>query len=206
MNREEIFNYIFINTNQYFVGKENFEINDDVLDGIIWKALNIWGKSFPVYVITPLAITSQKMIIKTLIDNTGIERVVKTITNIYYQDYTKNYFRGTKDAFKVVWQWKYNPVRKVLISPINDGTIHYIEALCFPVLEDITKADNLFLELVTGLALIYIGHNRTDFALSELPFDIRDLRDEGQQIVDKVLEELEKDEEGNWGEAIDLLS
>jgi len=206
VTKEEVFNYILVNTNQYFVGKENFEINENVLDGLIWKALNIWGKYYPIYVIAPIAIHSRHLKLKTLKDKFGVERIIRGITGIFYNDFTKNYIGDVKESYRVIWQWKYDDVRNVLITPINDGMIYYIEALCNPVLEDINKTETLFLELMTGLSLIYIGHNRTDFALSELPFDIRDLRDEGQQIVDKVIEDLEKNEEGNWSEAIDLLS
>jgi hypothetical protein len=40
MTKDQVYNYILVNTNQYFVGSENFEINDKVLDGLIWKAMH----------------------------------------------------------------------------------------------------------------------------------------------------------------------
>jgi hypothetical protein len=206
VTKEQVYNYILVNTNQYFVGKENFEINEDVLNGLIWKALNMWGEHYPVYTIAPVALTSNKLKLETLTDKFGITRNIRGVTGIFYNDFTKVYFEGAKDAYRVQWQWRYDDVNNVLYTPINDGSIYYIEALCTPVLDDVNSTETLFLELVTGLALIYIGHNRTDFALAELPFDIRDLRDEGQQIVDRVLEELDKGDDTNWAYAIDLLS
>jgi hypothetical protein len=205
MTKEQVYNYILVNTNQYFVGSENFEINPDVLDGLIWKALNIWGEYYPIYVIAPVALTSTKLQLSQLQDSHGIIRYIRGVTDIFFDDYTKVYFEGARDAYKVQFQWRYDDVRNVLMTPINDGTIYYIEALCTPVLEDVNPTETLFLELMVGLSLVYIGHNRTDFALSELPFDIRDLRDEGQQIIDRVKEELEKGDDSSWTYAIDLL-
>ena len=203
MTKQFVYDYILVNTNQYFVGKENFEITPEVLDGLIQKALMIYGNYFPVYVVAPVKITSKKMPLSTIIDNLGIERSIINITNIYFMDPTTLPF-DARDALKIPFFWKYDDVRNVLLNSFEKG-IYYIEALTTPVLDDMNNNASDFLELIVGLALIYIGHNRTDFALSELPFDIRDLRDEGQQIVDKVIEGFENSAGTPWYEAIELL-
>jgi len=201
MTKEEVFNYILVNTNQYFVGAENFEIKPPVLDGLLWKALNIWGDYNSVNVIEPIHIQN-KIKIETITDKFGIKRIVKNIADIYVQDYTQLPFSDAKHTLKVPFSWKYNSISKILFSGFEG--LYYIEALCTPVLDDIKSNETLFLELITGLALEYIGHNRNDFALSELPFDIRDLSDLGSEKVEKVKEELESSG-GNWYEAIELL-
>lgn len=205
MTKEEVYNYILVNTNQYFVGKENFEITEPVLDGLIKRALNIWGDYNPVYVISPIFINNHKMKLEKIEDNFGIIRNILNINNIYFNDYTKNLWANSKNALKVPYSWKYDNIKKVLYFSAP-GEHFYIEALCTPVLEDIKSNETLFLELMIGLSLIYIGHNRTDFALSELPFDIRDLRDEGEQLVERVLDELKGTTNDGWNKVIDLLS
>jgi len=205
LTKEEVYNYILVNTNQYFVGKENFEITDPVLDGLIKRALNIWGDYNPVYVISPVFIDSHKIKLEKIEDNFGITRRILNINEIYFNDYTKNLWPNSKNMLKVPYNWKYDSVKNILYFSAP-GEYFYIEALCTPELEDINSNETLFLELMLGLALIYIGHNRTDFALSELPFDIRDLRDEGEQLVEKVLDELKGVTNDGWGKVIDALS
>jgi hypothetical protein len=205
MTKEQVYNYILVNTNQYFVGSENFEINDKVLDGLIWKALNIWGEYNPVYAIAPIRMDSYQIKLDTITDKFGKTRNVININNIYINDYNKMPCIGAKDAFKVPFQWKYDDVSNILYVSFPDNQIYYVEGLCTPLLDDINPNDTNFLELMVGLALVYIGHNRTDFALSELPFEIRDLRDEGQQIIDKVLEDLKENGTPKWATVIDML-
>jgi len=206
MTKQELYNYILVNTNQYFVGSENFEISEPVLDGLIWKALNIWGQYNPARIISPINIDKPKINVSIIEDSFGIKRQIYSITGIYFDDYTKYPFDDAKENLKVPFNWIYDNVRNVLMFPnAFESNIYYIESICSPTLDDINRNDDDFLDLMVGLALVYIGHNRTDFTLSELPFDIRDLRDEGQQIIDKVKEDLENQNNSNWYYAIDML-
>jgi len=203
MTKEEILDYILVNTNQYFVGMENFEIKEPVLDGLLKRALNIYGKYKPTEVVVPVLLNSTKTQLKEIEDEFGIIRPVRLVKNIYYMNYRK--FPGDiKDWAKVPFVWEWDEVRKILFTSFSDNTsdFYYIEFLCAPVLEDITYQDQEFLDLILALSLIYIGHNRTDFALSELPFDIRDLRDEGQDLYEKTIEYLETSGNSGWWKAL----
>ena len=50
--------------------------------------------------------------------------------------------------------------------------------------------------------LQYVGHNRTDFMLSELPFEIKDLTDMGQTLIENALNEMEESGNYDWYKSI----
>jgi len=205
MTKEKLLNYLLVNTNQYFIGAENFEITEPVLDGLIWQALNMWGENYPAIVIVPIAIQNSKTQLTYLTDSFGDKRQIFGITGIYFDDYTKVGWDGAKEALKIPYEWRYDDLRNVLYFPsAMSPQVYYIEAICQPILEDVNDNEKPFLDIMVGLSLIYIGHNRNDFALSELPFEIQDLRDEGQAIIDKALEDMEKQDDTNWHLAIEL--
>jgi len=207
MTKTELMDYILVNTNQYFVGLENFEIKEPILDGLLKRAFGIYGKYNPVTILAPVLISSTYMKFNTMVDELGIERTVQNISGIFYSNF-RTYPADVRDDLKVMWRWEFDKTRKILntsFSNFDASSTYYIEFLCNPVLEDINYDDTLFLDLITALSYIYIGHNRNDFALSELPFDITDLRDEGKEMFDNVMEALKSGGNTGWSKAIDLL-
>jgi len=206
MTKEEVLDYIFVNTNQYFVGIENFEIKEPILDKLLQRALNIYSEYKSVDVLVPIKISSKRMKFKTIQDEFGDERTIKNITGIYMNDWRNFPLEQAKENFKIPWNYQFDKNRKVLICSFGNMSSepYYIAFLCHMILDDITDQDVEFLDLITALAYIYIGHNRNDFALSELPFDITDLRDTGQTLLDETIAKLKESGNSDWWKAIDV--
>ena len=199
MTKKELMNYIFINSNQYFIGIENFEIKKPVLDGLVHRALNIYGQYKEVEILIPIFISSYRTQLKEIEDEFGNLRQVKNIKDIYMSDY-RTFPIDNRENFKIPFQWKFDTTRKVLSTSFKQRC--YIECLCSPILDDIDYQNQEFLDIMLGLTLIYIGHNRTDFILNDLPTEIRDLRDEGQELLEKTIEYLKESGNSNWYSAI----
>ena len=77
------------------------------------------------------------------------------------------------------------------------GTIHQ------PTLDDLGLEDHLFINLMLGLYLMYVGSVRKGFSLTELPFDNdgSELYENGKELFENTIEEL-KGTDGSWYNAI----
>jgi hypothetical protein len=194
MTLEEINEYCFLNSNQYFVGQDNIEMKTPILQGIIKRALKHYGNYRPIQYRNKLTIPSNK-IIK---DFDG--RKIETIREIYMID---PLISGFEDG-KIPMPYEFNQRTKTLLMLMSSGGETYIvDALVRPILDDITYDDELFLDMVLGQYMMYIGESRKAFALSDLPFenDGSEIYADGKELFENALEEL-KEENSTWWYAI----
>ena len=190
MTIEELDEYCFINSNQYFLGYENIEVKRPVLEGIIKRALMHYGnyKPFKYRKNNFEIITSDtKMKIKE-IDG----RQVQDILEIYFF----NPIYGTN--CEVSFHWDFDPRTKILYSQ-SQGT-YLVDFMVRPILDDITYDEELFLQMVLGLYMMYVGEARKAFTLDGLPFgnDAEEIYSDGKEIYENALEELKEDNSSWW--------
>ena len=200
MTIPELRKFLFFNTNQYFIGEHSFDINDENLEGIVDNVLSIYSEFSDVEVCYKIKIEHVNQI-KQIIDEFGEIRNVKNIMGMYLMNY--RLMPDPKSVPQVPFGWKYDSKRKVLHSTVTGE--YFLNVSCNLILDDITLADVNFLQLMIGYSLVYMGHARNDFGLSDLPFNITDLRDEGRTIIDNVMSELNEVGGTNWYEAIGEL-
>jgi len=193
MTIEELDEYCFINSNQYFLGYENIEVKRPVLEGIIKKTLMHYGNFKPIKYRKfgfELKTNDTKMKIKE-IDG----RLVQNIISINY--FNPIYGGETEVAFN----WDYNTRTKTIYAQTS-GT-YIVDFMVRPILDDITYEDELFLQMALGLYMMYVGEARKAFTLDGLPFgnDSAEIYADGKEMYETALEEL-KEENSSWWLAI----
>jgi len=193
MTIEELDEFLFLGSNQFFLGYENIEVKRPVLDGIVKKALMYYGNYKPfVYKKTGFEIKQQNYQMKIKeIDG----RKIQNIRNFFILNPAFNIepFPSTS--------WEYNTRTHTLWTMVG-GTFS-VDFIVRPILEDITFEDEYFLEMCQGLYLMYIGGARKAFTLDGLPFgnDASELYSDGKEMFENALENL-KEENSSWWEAI----
>jgi len=200
MTIAELRKFLFYNTNQYFIGDNSFDINEENLKGIVENVLSIYSEFSDVEVCYKVKLDHVNQI-KQIYDEFGEIRNVKNILSLHTMNY--RLLPDPSDAPKVPFYWKYDRKRKVLHSTVTGE--YYLNVSCQLILDDISLSDVNFLQLMIGYSLVYMGHARTDFGLSDLPFSINDLRDEGKTIIENTMQELNEVGGTNWYEAIEDL-
>ena len=193
MKIEELEEYLFINSNQYFLGYENIEVKREVLNGLIKRALMYYGNARPkTYRKYGYEVKKEKTPFKE-IDG----RPVVNIIGIYMTDPV--FFNNKVDFF-----WNYDYRMHILWSKFTG--VFNIDFLVKPILEDITYDDFEFLDMMLGQYLMFVGEARKAFILDGLPFsnDASELFDMGKEIFENARERL--DEENNsWHLAVSAL-
>jgi len=180
MTLKELSDYLLINTNQYYIGKENIEVTPEVLTGLTKQALEIYGNAKPKrYRKYDFDITDRHMPIFEIDD-----REVVNVINIYMIDPTYN-------VRPVQFKWYYDQRNHILYSFLQGKFI--IDFLVKPSLEDITYDDIEFLDMMKGLYLMYVAEVRKGFKLDDLPFsnDADELYSEGKEIFENARERIE---------------
>jgi len=193
MKIEELEEYLFINSNQYFLGYENIEVKREVLNGLIKRALMYYGNARPkMYRKYGYKVKSEKSIIKE-VDG----RPVVNILGIYMADPV--FFQQ-----KVDFYWDYDYRNHILWTKFT-GEFN-IDFLVKPILEDITYDDYEFLDMMLGLYLMYVGEARKAFVLDGLPFsnDAAELYEVGKELFENARERLEE-ENNSWHLAVQGL-
>jgi len=190
MKIEELEEYLFINSNQYFLGYENIEVKREVLNGLIKRALMYYGNARPkLYRVYGYEVKKEKSIIKE-VDG----RPVVNILGIYMTDPV--FFNQKVDFF---WEYDY---RNNFLWVKFTGEFN-IDFLVKPILEDITYNDYEFLDMLLGFYLMYVGEARKAFILDGLPFsnDAAELYEVGKELFENARERLEE-ENSSWQFAI----
>jgi len=206
MTLKELREYLFINSNQYFVGEKNLGVDDRVLSGLIKRALMYYGNAKPKkYMIYGYNIQSERTVIKFLQGNYSVgsdnvnlnTKEVVNILGIYLADPV--YFNQKIDI-----PWKFDIRNKILWIPLY-GTFN-IEFLIKPTLEDISFDDIEFLDMCLGLYMMYVAKTRKSFTLSELPFanDSDEMYNEGKELLENARQQVEE-ETGSWNTIISGL-
>lgn len=190
MTLKELSDYLLINTNQYYIGAENIEVTPEVLKGISKRALSVYSNAKPKrYRKYNFKITKE---ITNLfeIDN----REIVNILQIYMSDPV--FFEVT-----VPFNWEYDVRNHILFAQMQGDVV--IDFLVKPNLDDISYDDMEFLNMVTGLYLMYIAEVRKGFKLDELPFsnDADELYSEGKELFENTRDQIQE-ETGGWYFAI----
>ena len=193
MKLNELADYLLINTNQYYIGKDNIEVNIDVLRGLTKQALTVYGNVKPKrYRNFDFWVEKE---VNPIFEVDG--REVVNILNMFIIDPVYAYT-------PVQFNWEYNVRNHILYTQVTGNFI--IDFLVKPTLDDITYDDIEFLVLMKGLYLMYIAEVRKGFKLDDLPFsnDADELYSEGKELFENTREQLET-ETGSWYLAIESL-
>ena len=194
MTTNELKEQLLIASNQYYIGSSNIEVNDNVLKGLIKRALSVYGKyRFSIQRVSKdLNIGANRL--KTVRIN-GNDRVVKNIRGLFYVIPE----RGA-DPIDIT-EYSYNKNSGQLFTRRPGSFI--IEVMVPPILDEITFDDYEFMDLILGLYLMYVGSVRKGFSLTDLPFDNDggDLYENGKTLYEEAIARLQESD-GSWYNAI----
>ena len=189
MTLKELNEYLLVNTNQWFIGAQNIEVKEDVLIGLTKRALSYYQNHNPFkYRAHNFSITTNDMRL-AVIDG----RPIIGVHSIYYSD---PIYTDTK-----MTDYEFNPRNKSLKTMLTG--IYHIDFLVKPIIDDITYDDEIFLDMMLGLYLMYVAEVRKGFKLNDLPFenDADELYAEGKEIFNEARERL-NEEDNSWYLAI----
>lgn len=193
MTIDELKVYLLVNSNQYFIGAENIEVDSNVLNGLVNKGLGLFGNHRPSVIYEQINIASENQKIRHTQDGRIITYINKMyITNPMIID----------DPQQVGFNYKYIKDTGTLYT-MGRGS-YWCSIFTIPLLEDITIADTEFLNIMIGLYLQYVGSVRKGFTIDGLPIanDAEDLYSNGQELVNETLQEL-KETDSSWYMAIE---
>ena len=179
MNITELAEHLLIVSNQYFVG-DDIEVDETILSGLATRALRVYKSFRPLVTQTPYGISGYRTLID-IFDN----RKVVGISNIYFAEPMLSEEDG-----KVDFDWWYVKDTNILHSAITGS--YWMEIWTEPLLSDMGIDDGIFIDLVLGLYLMYIGSSRKSFKFGDLPFDNDgdDLYSEGKELFETTKEKL----------------
>lgn len=188
MTLEELKDYLLINSLQYFIGSDDIEVTDEVLQGLVKRAFISYSNWRPLLVQEEIQSTEYNTIIK--LDSK--ERRILDITALYFFAPILSGEEG-----KVTWDWSYEKDSGLFQTQVM-GT-YIAEMLVLPTLEDMDESHPEFFELVLGLYMMYVGSSRKSFHFGDQPFenDGSELYSDGKQLYEETLEKL-KTNQDNW--------
>ncbi len=192
MTLTELNEYLLVASNQYYVGEKDIEVTEPVLTLMVKRGLKKYGDLRPLWIqANSVPVNSFKQEFK---EYEG--RRVLNVSNMYYYEPLMN-----GDDGKVLVEWDY--IRDTGILRTQAGGSYYIEMFVLPLLEDIGFDQTEFLDLMTGLYLMYVGSTRKGFTLGELPFenDGAELYEAGKELYEETLAQLGETND-NWYLAI----
>lgn len=182
MTLEELNEYVLVNSNQYYIGESNVEVDLPVLNGIVNRAIGLFGNYRPSIQFPIIEITSQEL---KYIECNGAP--VLNISDLYI-----THPLLTEVPIKVESQWKYLRDNNTLYTSMLSGS-YYAKVFTLPTLCDIQYSEIQFLNIVIGLYLQYIGSVRKGFTLDDIPIsnDGSELYSKGEELVAKAIEDLQ---------------
>jgi len=180
--------YLLINSLQYFVGADDIEVTDEILEGLIKRAISVYSNWRPLFVENNIEIRKNVTYMKQ--DEKG--RNILNITNLYYY---LPIMMGEQQA--IDWNWDWDRSSGMLRTIITGKFV--AEMLIQPKFEDMTESDHEFLEMVLGLYMMYVGSSRKAFSFGDQPFenDGTDIHSDGKELYENTVEAL-KSEQDNW--------
>ena len=187
MTLDELSNYLAINSNQYYIGSENIEVTDDVLQGLSQRGLGIYGNYRPSLILEQININSNPQVFSKI---NG--RDVISIKNLYLINPTL-----VEKAEPVDFSYKFVKETKTMYT--NFFGIYWAEVLVVPILDEISIAEIDFLNIMIALYIKYIASVRKGFTIEGLPFnnDAVELYSQGQELLNNTLQNLESSN-SNW--------
>jgi len=195
MTIQELKHQLLILSNLYYIGEENLEINDDVIEVIANRALSIYNQYRNKDLIVKQYIPSGISDFSKIIDEDGNERDVFNVKNIFI---TPPYLNDKP----VTFHWSFDRQTKKLMSQVSGH--FYIEVLAANILKDINpNQDKEFIDICLGLYLQAAVEPFKGFNLTELPFenDGSELYEQGKELVENAIEKL-SETDSNWYLAI----
>jgi len=188
MNLLEIKDYLLINSFQYFIGQDDIEVTDEVLLGLIKRALTFYANWRPLFVQDEIQVTEYVSFFKT---DTQNRRILNVIDLYYFQPILMT------EPMPVTWNWDYSKDNGQFRTSVIGKYI--FELLVQPTLNDMDESHPEFLDLVLGLYMMYVGSSRKSFSFNDQPFsnDGSELYGDGKELFDNTLNVL-KNEQNNW--------
>jgi len=182
MTLEELNAFVLVNSNQYYIGESNVEVDLQVLDGIANRAIGIFGNYRPSIQFALVDIQSQET---KLADYNGVP--ILDISDLYV-----THPLLTEVPIKVQSHWKYLKDNNTLYTTMLTGK-YYAKMFTLPTLCDIQLSETQFLNIVIGLYLQYVGSVRKGFTLNDIPIsnDGAELYAKGEELVAKAIEDLQ---------------
>jgi len=188
MTITELNDYLLINSLQYFIGPDDIEVTQEVLNGLIQRALTTYSQWRPLFYQTTISLTTYVTEIKFDDQN----RRIQNITNIYYFEPILSGESGS-----LQFDWDYNKDNGQFRSGVTGTFI--AEVLVSGSLADYDTNTIELMDLIQALYMMYIGSSRKAFTFGEQPFenDGSELYSDGKELWDNTLESL-KNEQDNW--------
>jgi len=203
MTFEELKDWLLILSNQYYIGQDALMMDDTVLQGLIDRAISTYNNYRPQERIEFIDTSDAQLVsgnlyakrLDYITDENNIQREILQIKQIYV-------INPLFSKQPIPYQWKYNRNTKLLYIGLP-GT-YYFDLLVGNTLDDFTKENKEFIDLILGLYLMYVASPRKNFTLSELPFenDANELYQIGAQLYADTIERL-GERDGSWFLAID---
>jgi len=192
MTIEELKDYLLINSFQYFIGADDIEVTDEVLNGLVKRALNNYINWRPLRVQEDILADNYVTEIKFDSKN---RRILDIIALYFFSPILSG------EQGKVDWDWDYEKDSGRFRTEVTGSYI--AEMLVLPTLEDLDETHPEFLDLVQGLYMMYVGAQRKSFSFGDQPFenDGADLYSDGKELYENTLEKI-KGEQDNWYYAI----
>ena len=180
--------YLLINSLQYFVGADDIEVTDEVLEGLSKRALATYANWRPLYSFTELDIDYYETTIK--LDSSG--RRILNIVNLYFFEPA---IAG--EAGAIPWNWEYNKDNGRFKTEITGS--YTAETLVMGTLEDYDESNIELMDMLLGLYMMYVGSSRKAFTFGDQPFenDGAEIYSDGKELWETTLESL-KTEQDNW--------
>ena len=189
---DDIKEYLLVNSLQYFIGIDDIEVTDKVLENLSIRALSYYANWRPLLVQEEIYINEYNITLKHT-DNGN------RILNVQNLSYLEPILGGNDVA--VTFDWDYNKDNGLLRAQVQGRYI--FELLVASELSDLDMTNIEFLDLMQALYLMYIGSSRKAFQLGEQPFDNdgADIYSSGQELWETTIEALQQ-EQSNWYMAI----
>lgn len=192
MTYDELKDYLLVNSLQYFIGADDIEVTDDVLKGLVNRALKTYANWRPLVVQQEIQCTDYVTNFKY--DNQN--RRILNVINLYYFEPILMTEQGA-----VTWNWDYFKDNGQFRTAVLGN--YTFELMVMPILDDMDESHPEFTEMILGLYMMYVGSSRKSFTFGDQPFenDGAELYADGKELWETTLESL-KNEQDNWYLAI----
>lgn len=180
--------YLLINSLQYFIGADDIEVTDEVLQGLVKRALTTYANWRPLHYQSEVKVDGYTSYIK--LDDKG--RRILNVINLYFFE---PILAG--EAGAVPWSWDYNKDNGQFRTEITGR--YTMELLVMGTLEDYDDTTIELMDMIQALYMMYVGSSRKSFNFGDQPFenDGADLYADGKELWETTLESV-KTEQDNW--------
>lgn len=188
MTLDELKDYLLINSLQHFIGADDIEVTDEVLQGLVKRAVTHYTNWRPHHVQDTIAITEYV----TFMKHDSQDRRILNVINLYYYEPILMTEQGAVD-----WNWDYSKDNGQFRTAVLGN--YMFELLVQPTLADLDDTHPEFMDMIMGLYMMYVGSSRKSFTFGDQPFenDGAELYGDGKELWETTLESL-KTEQDSW--------